>query len=121
MNRIKMPREFISFSLCGTCGLTWPSIEIFYNPRWGWQCPECWDGLISRDQIMRPIFPYEGIRKTTVPGLPAYAGLQSAVYTRFFIDRLYDRHYHTQTYRDTIADDINLSSTSQQLAVDGLT
>ncbi len=41
--------------------------EVWLNPRFGWQCFKCWDGLIQRDQILQPIFPGEGTRKTPGP------------------------------------------------------
>jgi hypothetical protein len=66
-HRQKNPFGFESFSKCQWCGQAYPSSQIFYNPRWGWQCQPCWDGLISRDQILQPIFPYEGTRKTPAP------------------------------------------------------
>lgn len=55
------------WSSCSTCGQSWPSQKITYNPRFGWQCPPCWDGLIQHDQYDPPIFPYEGTRKVNSP------------------------------------------------------
>ncbi len=55
------------WSACQTCGQSWPSQKITYNPRFGWQCPPCWDGLIQHDQYQQPIFPYEGTRKVNSP------------------------------------------------------
>lgn len=55
------------WSKCGTCGQAWPSQKVTYNPRFGWQCPPCWDGLIQHDQFLTPIFPYEGTRKVASP------------------------------------------------------
>lgn len=59
--------SYIPWSQCTTCGQDWPSQKVIYNPRFGWQCPPCWDGLIQRDQIDPPVFPYEGTRKTPSP------------------------------------------------------
>lgn len=55
------------WSNCQTCGQSWPSQKINYNPRFGWQCPPCWDGLVQRDQYDTPIFPYEGTRRVNSP------------------------------------------------------
>lgn len=55
------------WSNCQTCGQSWPSQKITYNPRFGWQCPPCWDGLLQHDQFEQPIFPYEGTRKVPSP------------------------------------------------------
>lgn len=55
------------WSSCQTCGQSWPSQKITYNPRFGWQCPPCWDGLIQHDEYEQPIFPYEGTRKVNSP------------------------------------------------------
>lgn len=55
------------WSRCSTCGQSWPSQKIAYNPRFGWQCPPCWDGLLQHDQYETPIFPYEGTRKVNSP------------------------------------------------------
>jgi hypothetical protein len=120
-NRIRMPREFVSFSLCGTCGQTWPSRDIWYNYRWGWQCPECWDGLISRDQIMRPIFPYEGTRKVASPVVPANEGLQPAVDTPYYVYTLYDRDDPTITYDINFGTYITFYSPSVKTGDDGVT
>lgn len=55
------------WSSCSTCGQSWPSQKITYNPRFGWQCPPCWDGLLQHDQYDPPVFPYEGTRKVNSP------------------------------------------------------
>ncbi len=55
------------WSRCQTCGQDFPAPQIQLNPRFGWQCPQCWDGLIQRDQILQPIFPYEGTRRVASP------------------------------------------------------
>lgn len=59
--------SYVPWSQCTTCGQDWPSQKITLNPRFGWQCPPCWDGMIQRDQIETPNFPYEGTRKTPSP------------------------------------------------------
>jgi hypothetical protein len=81
------------WSSCGTCGQSWPSQKITYNPRFGWQCPPCWDGLLQHDQYEQPIFPYEGTRKVNSPivnslmeGIAPGSLLQTYIYN--FRDRV---------------------------------
>jgi hypothetical protein len=59
--------QYRPWSACSTCGQAWPSQKVSYNPRFGWQCPPCWDGLLQKDQFQQPIFPYEGTRKVNSP------------------------------------------------------
>jgi len=118
--RIKLPYNFIAFSVCGVCGQTWPSAEIMYNPRWGWQCPPCWDGMISRDQIMRPIFPFEGTRKYASPVVPNNEGLNSTTDTPYYIYTLFDRGDKSITYDMTFGDYITFTTPSTRVGTDGV-
>lgn len=118
--RQKAPFAFGSFSLCQTCGETWPSAQIYYNPRWGWQCPDCWDGLISRDQILRPIFPYEGTRKAMSPVVPAGQGLSVTADTPYYIYTLMDRSGDGTTYDMTFGENITFYTPSIKVGTDGV-
>ncbi len=121
--RIKSPYKFIPFSLCQVCGQTYRADEIQYNPRWGWQCPPCWDGMISRDQIMRPIFPYEGTRKTMSPVVPAGQGLSEVQDTNPYVYTLFDRDgtmSTADTYDVTFGEYITFYKPSTRVGVDGV-
>lgn len=63
----RFPREGTAWAICQTCWQDYPCWEVWLNPRYGWQCHKCWDGLIQRDQIQQPVFPGEGTRKTLAP------------------------------------------------------
>jgi len=80
------------YANCQTCGQDYPARLIWLNPRYGWQCFRCWDGLIQRDQIMQPIFPFEGTRKTPAPVVQINAGIgpedNYTVYTLHDLDSL---------------------------------
>lgn len=67
MRRWRNPYAGQAWAACQTCGQCYPASFVWLNPRWGWQCGYCWDGLISRDQIQQPIFPGEGTRRTPAP------------------------------------------------------
>lgn len=103
-DRWKFPREGQAWASCQTCGQEYPASSVWLNPRFGWQCQYCWDGLIQPDQTRVPIFPYEGTRKTPAPvtntllegtGATSAAGLEPT-YTWPVRDRvtglLYDLH-----------------------------
>ena len=119
--RQKYPFQFGSFSVCQVCGQTWPSDQITYNPRWGWQCPPCWDGLISRDQILRPIFPYEGTRKTYSPVVPANEGINDTTDDPTDVYTLFDRADKSTTYDITFGEYITFTSPSTRVGTDGTT
>src|SRR5262245_24965982 len=63
----KYPRAGEAWAECSTCGQDYPASQVWLNPRFGFQCFKCWDGLIQFDQVMQPIFPGEGTRKTIDP------------------------------------------------------
>lgn len=93
-SRWKYPRYGEAWAECQTCSQDFPSSQVWLNPRWGFQCYKCWDGLLSRDQILQPIFPGEGTRKTIDPvtnsllqgAATSVAGLEPT-YTYFLRDR----------------------------------
>lgn len=100
-SRWKYPRYGEAWGLCQWCGQEYPSSQVWLNPRYGWQCYKCWDGLIQRDQYLQPIFPYEGTRRTPAPPIPVLEGVGASTlepsYEYFLRDRItgtvYDVHF----------------------------
>jgi PKD repeat protein len=85
------PRYGEAWSECQWCGQEYPASLIWLNPRYGWQCYKCWDGLVQRDQILQPIFPYEGTRRTPAPVIPRLEGVGASLeptYDYFLRDRI---------------------------------
>lgn len=99
----KFPRYGEAWASCQTCDQDFPSSQVWLNPRWGFQCYLCWDGLLSRDQIMQPIFPGEGTRKTLDPvtdsllegAATSVAGLEPT-YTYSLRDRITSSAYEVR-------------------------
>jgi hypothetical protein len=94
------PRYGEAWSECQWCGQEYPASLIWLNPRYGWQCYKCWDGLVQRDQILQPIFPYEGTRRTPAPVIPRLEGVGASLeptYDYFLRDRItgivYEVHF----------------------------
>lgn len=86
----KFPRVGEAWSECQWCGQEFPASQVWLNPRYGWQCYKCWDGLYQRDQILQPIFPYEGTRRTPSPIIPEDEGVGGDLeptYDYFLTDR----------------------------------
>jgi hypothetical protein len=81
--------------------------------------------MISRDQIMRPIFPYEGVRKTYSPVVPVGEGLSADKDTSFSVYTLFDRSGPSTTdaaitYDMYFGEYINFVSPSTRVGTDGV-
>lgn len=96
----KYPRYGEAWAECQWCGQEYPASQVWLNPRYGWQCYKCWDGIIQRDQIIQPIFPFEGTRRTPAPVIPPLEGVGTSAeptYDYFLRDRItgtvYEVHF----------------------------
>lgn len=70
---------------------------------------------------MRPIFPYEGIRKTPAPVVPSQEGINTATDTPYYVYTLYDRDDPTITYDMTFGDYITFVQSNAKTGPDGVT
>jgi len=117
--RVRQPFRYESFSKCSRCGQAWPSSQIFYSPQYGWACPPCFDGLFGRDQILQPIFPYEGTRKTPSPVVDSLnegisPGNLYQTYTLVFEDQvtglLYSVNFNASSLSPTLVTEVPVSN-----------
>ena len=68
---------------CHVCSRCWPVSKLRRHPRFGVECPDCWDGGPHRDEILPKVYPGEGTRLTDFPSCPDDTGIDEDEETRF--------------------------------------